>query len=160
MGQPRACPSQEHIPFLPEAQRQRSLCRWWQLAGPTLMSSWPTLDEDAHQESLASANHALTCHRRTFFSMQDLLNSIVHVLLFVCKQYSGTLNHRMIEWFGLEETFKPIQFQSPGMDWAATHQLRLPRSPPSLASSITQRCSFRPTGKKGHPLSLQKHLQS
>jgi len=84
--------------------------------------------------------------------MQDLLNSIVHVLLFVCKQYSGTLNHRMIEWFGLEETFKPIQFQSPGMDWAATHQLRLPRSPPSLASSITQ--MFLPAHREEGPPSL------
>ena len=39
--------------------------------------------------------------------MQDLLNSIVHVLLFVCKQYSGTLNHRMIEWLGWKGPLSP-----------------------------------------------------
>ena len=50
-----------------------------------------------------------------------------------------------MEWLGLEGTLKTIQFQPPAMGRIATHQIRLPRAPSSLALS---------TSKDGAPTAL------
>ena len=49
-----------------------------------------------------------------------------------------TLNHRTIEWLGLEGTLKTIQFQSLAVSRTATHQLRLPRAPSNLALTTSR----------------------
>ena len=46
--------------------------------------------------------------------------------------------HRITECFELERILKPIQFQLPAMDSAATHQTRLPRAPSNLASNASR----------------------
>jgi len=44
----------------------------------------------------------------------------------------------MIEWLKLEGNLEIIQLQPPAMGTAATHQLRLPRTPPNPALSASR----------------------
>jgi len=46
--------------------------------------------------------------------------------------------HRIIEWFGLEETLKPtLSFTPSTTGRAAIHQTKLPRAPPNLVSNVS-----------------------
>lgn len=51
---------------------------------------------------------------------------------------SIVIYHIIIEWFGLKEALKVIYFQAPAMDLAATHKIKLPRAPFSLAFSTSR----------------------
>ena len=70
--------------------------------------------------------------------------------------------HRTIEQFGLEETFKSIQFQSSTAGRAATHQIRLSRASFNLALNISRNgASTASLGSLFHPLEiLQNFLQT
>lgn len=73
-----------------------------------------------------------------------------------CMTDPDTVCHRTTEWLVLERTLKTIQFQSPAVGRAATHQIKLPRIPFHL--------TLRMPGSEGHTasqldVSMQKYLK-
>ena len=81
------------------------------------------------------------CYHLTFVSSR-ICQLCCYAAVWALKESFPQNVHRITEWLELEGTLKLIQFQLPATGRAATHQLRLPRAPSSLALNTSRNGAF------------------